>query len=335
MSSCLAISTTIARRLRRANARVWKTDSRTNTRTRAGLDSRVGAEHTNSRAKFGSTERNHVLSDVLSNNLTMLRVGVRENVLDEIVAVLITGDVDQWNTRTVETTLTNTIKIAAEEVDTTNLEALLNDLGSKLIHAILRGVADDMVNCPATISWGTMLADVLDAPVAKLAMSNDVNACQNFFNARALEYCKLSPIRRNRSAYLVLFETVLEDILNDQATSLAKSNLVPHATESLIDIFHDLRRGLSPTKLEKLLPDMTSVAMDDSLRDTTKKLMNHDGLIILWNRVKCLLNDVAAERIHGEVQGIASDGLSNLYNLFRSTMLKAALDQKVTEAINH
>jgi hypothetical protein len=130
-----------------------------------------------------------VLSDVLSNNLTMLRVGVRENVLDEIVAVLITGDVDQWNARTVETTLTNTIKIAAEEVDTTNLEALLNDLGSKLIHAILRGVADDMVNCPATISWGTMLADVLDAPVAKLAMSNDVNACQDLLNARALEIC--------------------------------------------------------------------------------------------------------------------------------------------------
>jgi hypothetical protein len=270
VSSCLAISTTIARRLRRANARVWKTNSRTNTRTRAGLDSRVGAEHANSRAKFGSTERNHVLSDVLSNNLTMLRVGVRENVLDEIVAVLITGDVDQWNARTVETTLTDAIKIAAEEVDTTYLEALLNNLGSKLVHAILRGVADDMVNGSAAISWGTMLADVLDAPVAKLAMSNDVNACQNFLNARALEYCKLSPIGRNRSACLVLFETVLKDILNDQATSLAKSNLVPHTTESLIDIFHDLRRRLSPTKLEKLLPDVTSVAMDDGLRDTTK-----------------------------------------------------------------
>lgn len=335
MSSCSAISTTIARGLRRANARVWKTDSRADTWSRAGLDSRIGAEHANSRAKFGPTERNHVLSDVLSNNLTMLRVGVRENVLDEIIAVLITGDIDQWNARTVETTLTDTIKIAAEKIDTTNLEALLDDLGSKLIHAILRGVADDMINGSATISWGTMLADVLDAPVAKLAVSNNVNACQNFLNARALEHCKLLPIGKNGSAYLVLLETVLKDILNDQATSLTKSNLVPHTTESFIDIFHDLRRGLSPTKLEKLLPDVTSVAMDDSLRDTTKKLMNHDGLIILWNRVKCLLNYVAAERIHGEVQGIASDRLSNLNNLFRSTMLEAALDQKITEPVNH
>jgi hypothetical protein len=68
--------------------------------------------------------------------------------------------------------------------------------------------------------------------------------------------------------------------------------------------------------------------MDDSLWDTTKKLMNHDGLVILWNRVKCLLNDVAAERIHGKVQGVASDGLSNLDDLFGSSVLEAALDQR-------
>ena len=32
-----------------------------------------------------------------------------------------------------------------------------------------------------------MLADVLDAPVAELTMSNDINASQYLFNARALE----------------------------------------------------------------------------------------------------------------------------------------------------
>ena len=153
------------------------------------MDGRVGAEHANSRAKLGSTERDHVLSDVLSDNLTMLWVGVGENVLDEIVAVLVAGDVDQWNARTIETTLTDTIKVATEKVDAANFEALLNDLGSKLVHAILRGVADDMVNGSATISWGTMLADVLDAPVAKLPMSNDINACQDLLNARALNMC--------------------------------------------------------------------------------------------------------------------------------------------------
>ena len=185
---CLAISTTIARRWWRAHthARVGKTDSRTNTRARASLDGRVGAEHANSRSKLGATERDHVFSDVLSNNLTVLRVGVRENVLDEVVAVLITGDVDQWNARTIETTLTDTIEVASEEVNTTNLEALLDDLGSELIHAVLGSIANDMINGSATISGGTMLANVLNAPVAKLSMSNNVNALQDLFNARAL-----------------------------------------------------------------------------------------------------------------------------------------------------
>jgi len=130
-----------------------------------------------------------MLSDVLSNNLTVLWVGVSENVLDEIIAVLVTGDIDQWDARTIETTLTDTVKVAAEEVNTTNLEALLNNLGSKLVHAVLRGVADDVVDGSAAISWGTMLADVLNTPITELAMSNDINACQDLLDARALKLC--------------------------------------------------------------------------------------------------------------------------------------------------
>jgi len=42
---------------------------------------------------------------------------------------------------------------------------------------------------------------------------------------------------------------------------------------------------------------------------------------------------VTAECIHGKVQGVASDGFSNLDDLFRSAMFKAALNQEVTEAI--
>lgn len=62
-----------------------------------------------------------MLSNVLSNDFPMLRVGMGENVLDEVVAVLVTRDIDQRNTRTVETTLTDTIKIATEKVNPTNL----------------------------------------------------------------------------------------------------------------------------------------------------------------------------------------------------------------------
>ena len=95
----------------RTHARLRDTDSRANTRTRASLDCRVSAKHANSRAKLGSTERDHVLADVGSNNLTMSRVGMGENVLDEVVTILITGNVDQWDSRPIMTTLANTVKV--------------------------------------------------------------------------------------------------------------------------------------------------------------------------------------------------------------------------------
>lgn len=173
----------------RTHARSRSANCRANTRARTSLNGWVGAEHTNSRAELGSTKRYHVLADMLSNNLTVLRVGVSENVLDEIVAVLITRNVNQWNTRAIKTTLADAIEITVEEVDTTNLEALLNDLGSELIHAILGSIADDMDNCSAAISWCTMLTDVLNAPVAKLAVSNNVNTGENLLDARALKTC--------------------------------------------------------------------------------------------------------------------------------------------------
>src|SRR5690242_12678749 len=102
-----------------------------------------------------------------------------------------------------------------------------------------------------------------------------------------------------RCTYLVFFEAVLKDVLNNQATCLTKCYFMPHTTKSFIDILHDLWWRLSPAKFEKLLPDMTSVTMNDSLRDTTKEFVNHDGLIVLWDRVKSLLNDVAAKCVHG------------------------------------
>lgn len=74
------------------------------------------------------------------------------------------------------TTLADSIEVATKEVNTTNLKALLNNLRGKLIHAVLRSISDNMVNCAAAISWSTVLADVLNAPVSELAMSNNVNA---------------------------------------------------------------------------------------------------------------------------------------------------------------
>lgn len=109
-----------------------------------------------------------------------------KDVLDEIVAVLVTGNVDEWYAWTIVTTFANTIKVSAEEFDPTNLKALLNDFGCELIHTVLRCITNDMVNSAAAISWCTMLADVLDAPITELAMSNNVDTGKYFLNAWTL-----------------------------------------------------------------------------------------------------------------------------------------------------
>jgi hypothetical protein len=180
---CLTVDTTESRIGWRHAAR---TDGRSDARSRARGNGWVGAKHANPGAKLGSTKGNHVLADVTCNNLSMLRVGVGKNVLDEIVAVLIAGNIDEWDTWTIRTPFADTIEISAEKFDTTNLEAFLDNLGGKLIHAVFRRVSDDVINSTAAISWGTMLANMLDAPVAELTMSDNINAGENFLDTWTL-----------------------------------------------------------------------------------------------------------------------------------------------------
>lgn len=167
----------------------WHTvgaNSRSHARSRTCGESWVGAEHTNTRTKLGATERHHVLADVAGNNLSVLWVGVCQDVLNQIVPVLVASNVDEWNAWAIWATFADTVQVAAEELHSTDLETLLNYLGSELIHAILRSVSDDMVDGAAAISWSTMLADVLDAPVSELTMSNDIDAAKDFLNAWTL-----------------------------------------------------------------------------------------------------------------------------------------------------
>lgn len=110
---------------------------------------------------------------------------------------------------------------------------------------------------------------------------------------------------------------------------------MPHAAQGIVDELHDLGRSLTPPQLEQLLPDMTGISVDDRLRDTTKQFVDHDGLVVLGDRIECLLDDVTAKWIHGQIERISTDSLSNLNYLLRSAMLEAALDEKVAEAIDH
>lgn len=132
-----------------------------------------------------------MLADVASDNLPVLGVGVSKNVLDEIVAVLVAGNINEWNTWTVVAAFANTIKISTKKFHSANLEAFFNNFGGKLVHAILRCIANDVVNGAAAVNWYSMLANVLDAPISKLAVSNDVDTSKNFFDAWSLQYVSM------------------------------------------------------------------------------------------------------------------------------------------------
>jgi hypothetical protein len=110
---------------------------------------------------------------------------------------------------------------------------------------------------------------------------------------------------------------------------------MPHATQSLIYVLHNLWWRLGPAELEKLLPDMTGITVNDSLWYTAKKFVDHYSLVVFGNRVKCLLNDMASKSIHGEIQGIAADGLSDLNHLVRCSVFEAALHEEIAKAVNH
>lgn len=61
-------------------------------RSGTGSKCRVATEHSNARSILGATKGYHVLSDVVTDDLTMLKATAGQDVLNEIVAELITGN---------------------------------------------------------------------------------------------------------------------------------------------------------------------------------------------------------------------------------------------------
>ena len=94
--------------------------------------------------------------------------------------------VNQWHTRTIWACLADTFQVTLQELASSNLETLLDNLGSVLINAVVCSKSKDVIDSTAAIGWGTVLADVLDAPVAELTVGDDIDACQNLVDAWTL-----------------------------------------------------------------------------------------------------------------------------------------------------
>lgn len=123
---------------------------------------------------------------MLGNEVAVVRAAVRQDVLDKVVAELVASDVDERHARTVGTSLADAVQVPVEELVPANLQALLNDLGGILVHTVLRGEAQDVVDGTSAVSRGAVLADVLDAPVAELAMGDNIDAGKDLVDAGAL-----------------------------------------------------------------------------------------------------------------------------------------------------
>lgn len=129
-----------------------------------------------------------MLANVSGDNLTVLRVGMSEDVLNEVVAILITCNIDKGNTGSIHASLTDAIQVSAQEFGPANFQAFLNNLGSELIHRVLRGISNDMIDGTAPVSRSAVLTDVLDAPITELTMGHNVNVEQDLLDAGTLHF---------------------------------------------------------------------------------------------------------------------------------------------------
>ena len=170
------------------SADVRRVAGKLHTRGRSGPSSqgRVAAEHGHAGAVLGAAEGDHVLADVRGYKISVMGAAIRQDVLDQVVAKLITSNINQRHTGTVGAALAYALEVAVEELAATNLEALLNHLGSILIHAVFGSKAEDVVDGSVAVRSGPVLADVLDAPIAELAVRDDINACKDFIDAGPL-----------------------------------------------------------------------------------------------------------------------------------------------------
>lgn len=87
-----------------------------------------------------------MLADVDSDLLTLMVVGVHQDPLNQVITVLVAGDVDEWDSRTIWMCRRNDAEVALQELDATDLQALLDHFRSELVDAVAVCVAKNMVN---------------------------------------------------------------------------------------------------------------------------------------------------------------------------------------------
>lgn len=172
-----------------------------------------------------------MLANVDGDLLALLLVSVHQYPLNEVVAILVTSNVDEWNSRSVRVRSRDDSEISIEKFNTANLEAFLDDLRGVLIDAVAVGVDEDVIDDSPLVRGCAVLAEMLNTPIAELTMSYEIDVGNDLFNSRSF----------------FILNAVLEDVLNDQTSSLAQRDFVPHATKGFVDLGHNLRWLCTPS----------------------------------------------------------------------------------------
>ena len=181
-----------------------------------------------------------MLANVNSNLLTLVVVSVHQYPLDQIVAVLVSSNVDERDAGTVWSSRGDDTKVAIQKLQAANLQTLLNNFGSKLIDAVIVRVRKDVVDDATLVGGRPMLAEMLNAPVAKLTMSDEVDVCNDFLDCRALKHVSMA-VDSMHITHLFFLNAVFKDVLDHETASLTERNFMPHAAKSFVDLDHDLR----------------------------------------------------------------------------------------------
>ena len=87
-----------------------------------------------------------MLANVDSNLLALVMMSVHQNPLNQVVAVLVSSDVDERDTRAIGASSSDNTKIAIQEIKSTNLQALLNNFRRELVDAVVVRVCEDVVD---------------------------------------------------------------------------------------------------------------------------------------------------------------------------------------------
>lgn len=159
-----------------------------------------------------------MFADVYGHLFTLVVMRIHQDPLDEIVAVLVPCNVDEGDARSIWPRGSDDPKISIQEVQSANLEALLDNLGGKLVDAVVIRVRENVVDDTTLVRRRAVFAQVLNTPITKLAVGNKVNVGNDFFDRRALS--SSAQFFYGRCVfYLFLLNTVLEDVLDNETAS--------------------------------------------------------------------------------------------------------------------